>query len=363
MTPSRRGLIGGLGGLVLGACGRNGDGQAQAEPVAQLPPSLKAAAGFPVGCAVTLQHLNDPTDAAILTRHFSQITAEWEMKMEYILQGDGDFRFDAPDAVAAFARAKGLRLFGHNLIWYAQPAPAFARIDGQGRPFAEASRNYILAVAGRYRGQAVGWDVVNEPVLDDGSGLRDCLWSRNLGGVDYIRRALDHAHEADPAAVLLINDYNLESLPRKRATFMRLIEGLLKAGAPIGGIGTQTHLATDLPAGTVTAALRDLASLGLPLHVSELDISLNRDRSMLASAADKAARQYRLAQETAAAFAALPAAQRFAFTLWGLRDQESWLRSPAENPAAPWDAPLAFDDAGRPKPMLAALADGFSGRP
>ena len=367
MTPTRRGLIGGLcaaglGAAGLGACGRAGEGQAQAEPAPSPTPPLKSFARFPVGCAVSLQHLNDPSDAALVARHFSQVTAEWEMKMEYILRDDGGFRFDAPDAIAAFARARGLRLFGHNLIWYAQTSPAFARIDGEAAAFAAAYRNYILAVAGRYRGQAVGWDVVNEPVLDDGSGLRDCLWSRNLGGADYIRRALDHAHEADPGAVLLINDYNLESLPRKRATFMRLVEGLLKAGAPIGGIGTQTHLATDLAGGAVTTATRDLASLGLPIHVSELDISLNRDRSAFASLAEKRARQYRLAHETAAAFAAMPNAQRFAFTLWGLRDTESWLRSPKENPSPPWDAPLAFDDAGRAKPMLAALAAGFSGR-
>jgi endo-1,4-beta-xylanase len=362
VTPSRRSLIGGLGGLAVGGCGRPGSGQAQAEPTGHFPPSLKAAASFPIGCAVTLQHLNDPVDAAILTRHFSQITAEWEMKMEYILRDDGGFRFDAPDAIAAYARAHGLRLFGHNLIWYAQSSPAFERIDGQAKPFADAYRNYILAVAGRYRGQAVGWDVVNEPVLDDGSGLRDCLWSRNLGGTDYIRRALDHAREADPGAVLFINDYNLESLPRKRATFMRLVESLLKAGAPIGGIGTQTHLATDLPPGTVTTALRDLASLGLPIHVSELDISLNRDRGLSFSAYDKPARQYRLAHEVAEAFASLPAALRFGFTLWGLRDGESWLRSAKENPSPPWDTPLVFDDSGRAKPMLAALAAGFAAR-
>ena len=366
MTPSRRGLIGGLaggvGGLALGGCGRGDGGEAQAAPASPPPASLKAVAPFPVGCAATLQHLSDPADAALLIRHFSQITAEWEMKMEYILRDDGGFRFDAPDAIAAFARDHDMRLFGHNLVWYAQSAPAFERIDGQSKAFADAYRTYILAVAGRYRGQAVGWDVVNEPVLDDGSGLRDCLWSRNLGGADYIRRAFDHAREADPGAVLMINDYNLESLPRKRATFLRLVETLLKAGAPINGIGTQTHLATDLPPGAVTTALRDLAGLGLAIHVSELDISLNRDHAAFAAQADKRTRQYRLAHEMAAAFAALPAAQRFGFTLWGLRDDQSWLRSAKENPSAPWDAPLAFDDSGRPKAMLAALAAGFSRR-
>ena len=203
--------------------------------------------------------------------------------MEYILKDDGTFRFDRPDAIAAFARDRGLRLFGHNLVWYAQNPPAFQRLDGQAAPFADAYRRYILAVAGRYRGQAVGWDVVNEAVAEDGEGLRDCLWSRNLGALDYMRRAFDHAREADPGALLLINDYNLESLPKKRVTFLRLVESLLKAGAPVGGIGAQSHLAADLSPSMVGEAMRDLASLGLPIHVSEVDISLNRGRGLLST--------------------------------------------------------------------------------
>jgi len=284
------------------------------------------------------------------------------MKMEYILQPDGSFRFDAPDAIAAFARDNGMRLFGHTLVWYAQDPAAFHPLDGKRGPFADALRNYILAVVSRYRGRASGWDVVNEAVAEDGEGLRDCVWSRNLGQVDYMRRAFDNAREADPDAVLLINDYNLESLPKKRATFMRLVETLLKAGAPVTGVGTQTHIAADLKPGAVTEAIRDLATLGLPIHVSELDISLNRGRGLLTSPADLETAQDRLAREVAEAFTSLPARQRFAFTLWGLRGAESWLRSSKENPSPPWDQPSPFDDDGRPRPMLAALEQGFGAK-
>jgi len=308
---------------------------------------------------VTSQRLTDPAFTDLLLRNVSQLTAEWEMKMEYILQKDGSFRFDAPDAIAAFANANQMRLFGHTLVWYAQDPAAFHSLDGKPGPFADALRNYILAVVGRYRGRAVGWDVVNEAVAEDGEGLRDCLWSRNLGQIDYMRRAFDNAREADPGAVLLINDYNLESLPKKRASFMRLVETLLKSGAPVSGIGTQTHIAADLKRGAVTAAIRDLASLGLPIHVSELDISLNRGRGLLTSDTDLDAAQDRLAKEVAEAFAALPTRQRFAFTVWGLRGADSWLRGPKENPGPPWDQPLPFDDSGRPRPMLAALERGF----
>ena len=303
-----------------------------------------------------------PDYAALLAAQVSQLTAEWEMKMEYILKDDGTFRFDAPDAIAQFARQHGLRLFGHNLIWYAQSPPAFERIDGRGQAFADAYRNYILAVAGRYRGQAVGWDVVNEPVAEDGNGLRACLWSKNLGQTDYIRRALDHAREADPDAVLFINDYNLESRPPKRATFMRLVETLLKAGAPLGGLGTQSHLNADLEPGAVTTAVRELASLGLPIHVSELDVSLNRAASLFTDRDALRQRQARLYGEATEALMGLPERQRFALTFWGLRDRDSWLRSKAENPNPPWDEPLLFDDQGRAKATFWAVADALQPR-
>ena len=282
---------------------------------------------------MTSQRLTDQGFTGLLLRNVSQLTAEWEMKMEYILQGDGAFRFDAPDAIAGFARNNGMRLFGHTLVWYAQDPAAFHPLDGKPGPFADALRNYILAVVSRYRGQAVGWDVVNEAVAEDGEGLRDSVWSRNLGPVDYMRRAFDDAREADPGAVLLINDYNLESLPKKRATFLRLVETLLKAGAPVTGLGTQTHIAADLKPGAVSEAIRDLASLGLPVHVSELDISLNRGRGLLSSPADLEAAQNRLAREVAEAFANLSPRQRFAFTLWGLRGADSWLRGAHKIPA------------------------------
>ena len=357
---TRRALIAGLAALPVAACGPASKGHDAAPDVVD-PQPLKAVARFPIGCAVSTDLLAQPAYAELLTREVSQLTATWEMKMEYILQDDGSFRFEAPDAIAAFARDHGLRLFGHNLVWYAQDPAAFHRLDGQGGAFANAYRNYILAVAGRYRGQAVGWDVVNEPVAEDGEGLRQCLWSRNLGQIDYMRRAFDHAREADPDAVLLINDYNLESRPKKRATLMRLIETLLKAGTPIGGIGTQSHIDADLDPAAIGAAMRDLASLGLPIHVSELDISLNRGRGAFADQADLEMQQARLARTIAHEFAALPARQRFAFTLWGLRGGDSWLRSSRENPAPPWDQPLPFDDAGRPRPMLAALDAGLGG--
>ena len=344
--PSRRAVL--AGAAALAGCQQQA--QSQVAPV-RLPP-LKSLAPFPVGAAVQAVHLQDPALAALIAGQASQLTPEWEMKMEYIVQDDGGFRFDGPDAIAAFARAHGMRLFGHTLVWYAQSPPAFEALDEGRVSFAQAYRNYIHAVVGRYRGQAVGWDVVNEAVAEDGEGWRDSLWSRRLGAFDHMLLAFRHAREADPSAKLFLNDYNLEWLPKKRATFLRLAERLMAAGAPIDGVGTQTHIAADQDPGELRRTIAELGQLGLLVHVSEFDVSLSRAEGLFKDRQRLAAGQAALYAEAADAFMALPPQQRFAFTFWGLRDSESWLKR--EDAA---DTPLPFDDAGRPKSALAAWAE------
>jgi endo-1,4-beta-xylanase len=365
----RRGLLAAGGALALSGCGR---GQARASgadgydpaptaaPRSGPLPALRELASFPIGTCMSTGLAGDPDWSELAVRQCSQVTAEWEMKMESILTDDGTFDFSRADAVAEYARARGLRLFGHTLVWHAQSPPALQRLDGDRAAFDNAVRNYVLAVAQRYRGQAVGWDVVNEAVAENGVGLRDCIYSRNLGQEDYMLLAFQYAREADPHAVLLINDYNLESNPTKRATFLRLVERLLTRGAPIGGVGTQSHIDIHLAPGAARAAMRELAGLGLQVHVSELDVSLRGERVDLRSRPEKLKAQAARYHELMAAFLELPPRQRFAFTAWGLRDKDSWLRRPP-NAGDGTDAPAPFDDMGRPKPAFWALADALKG--
>jgi len=348
MTLSRRAVLG--AGLALSACDHR---ELSLTAPSHLPP-LKDVAQFPVGTCVRSDFLADPAYAALVETQVSQVTPEWEMKMEYIVGDDGSFRFDAPDKIAAFAKAKGIRLFGHTLVWYIQKPKGFLSLDETKTPFATAYRNYITTVVGRYRGQAVGWDVVNEAVADEGDGWRDSLWSQKLGKLEHMTLAFHHAREADPDAVLFLNDFYLELKPKKRAEFLRLAEALLKAGAPLTGLGTQTHCGPELPPGAIKAALADIASLGLPIHVSEMDVSPARARGLFKSRAELEAGQARVYAEAAEAFSALPARQRFAFTHWGLRDKDSWLKH--EDPT---DTPLMFDDQGRPKACAAAWERGL----
>ena len=353
---SRRALL--AAPLALGALSAC-DRFATAQPAPPTVPPLKSVAPFPIGSAVMSGQFDDPAWVALARQQVNQLTPEWEMKMEYILQSPGRMTFDAPDRIADVCAAEGVRLHGHALIWYSQGEQAFAGLDG--RAFATAFDRYIAEVAGRYRGKLVSWDVVNEPIAEDGNGLRDHHWSRALGADGYMIRAFEQAKAADPEAVLFLNDYNLENNPAKGATFLRTVERLLKAGAPIGGLGTQSHLDIAIPAGQITAFMRELGAFGLPVHVSELDASLRSERrGDFRSRAQRLEQQQARVVELAEAFMALPAAQRFAFTAWGLRDSDSWLRRDDKDDGK--DQPLLFDDAGRAKPLTAAVAGVFGRR-
>lgn len=345
--------------IALAACDR----LAVAQPASGSPaPPLKDIVPAPFGAAATTWHLNQPDWVEQILRHCAQLTPEWEQKMERTLGPGFVYDFGPSDRVVAFARDNGLRVHGHTLIWYSQGADVFDDATVPRDRFAVEYDRYISTFVGRYRGRMAGWDVVNEPVAEDGDGLRDCHWSRALGMDGYMVRAFEQAKLADPEATLFLNEYNLENIPRKGATFLRLVERLLELGAPIGGIGTQSHLNIEIPAGRITAFMRDAASFGLPIHVSELDFPMQRDGGGLPdlrSTAERRAQQIARVGELAEAFMALPERQRYAFTTWGLRDSDSWLTR-AEGKNRPDESALLLDARGRPNPAYQAVTDAFA---
>ena len=106
-------------------------------------------------------------------------------------------------------------------------------------------RTHISTVVGRYKGRIRGWDVVNEALNEDGT-LRDSPWRRGIGD-DYVARAFEFAHEADPDLELYYNDYNLATRPAKRAGAIRIIKDLQQRGIRIDAVGEQGHWRLDTP--------------------------------------------------------------------------------------------------------------------
>jgi endo-1,4-beta-xylanase len=225
-------------------------------------------------------------------------------------------------------------------------------------------------VVGRYKGRIGGWDVVNEALNDDGT-MRQSQWYKIIGP-DFIAKAFEYAHEADPKAELYYNDYSLEN-EAKRKGAVKLIRELKAAGVPITGIGLQGHLHLDTPsAKTEAETVEAFAALGLQVNVSELDVDV-LPRTTKSDSADVST----VAEGTAAAnpyTSGLPEemqqalAKRYAelfqvyidhhasmgrVTLWGVTDAQTWLNNfPTRGRT---NYPLLFDREGKPKPAFFAV--------
>ncbi len=117
------------------------------------------------------------------------------------------------------------------------------------------------------------WDVVNE-AIDDGDELyRPSGWTR-IAGEEFIAEAFRCAHECDPDAILIYNDYNNELL-KKREKMITLIRKLQADKVPVHAIGLQGHYELDqIPFDEIEATLKACRELGLKVAISELDIDM-----------------------------------------------------------------------------------------
>ena len=198
--------------------------------------TLREAAGkrLLVGCAVATVDLGNPKLAALIAKQFDCLTPEYEFMPRDIVDDEGKFTFQAGDRVAAFAEAHHMPVFGHMLVWHCVTRKwLFEDRAGKPLPREEALGNlkhYIAAVMGHYKGRIRSWNVVNEAISDkDGEYLRDTPALRAIGE-DYIPRAFEFAHAADPKAELYYNDYNIEQ-PAKLEKAIRLVRSLQAGGA------------------------------------------------------------------------------------------------------------------------------------
>jgi endo-1,4-beta-xylanase len=233
---------------------------------------------FPIGASVGPRSL-EGDQAELLRRHFASLTAENVMKMGPIHPEEDEYAWAPADQIAGFAKENGLLLRGHTLCWHNQ-TPKWLFVDGEGKTVGKEMllnrlREHINAVAGRYKGQIYAWDVVNEVISDDTTTFyrENSPWYQ-ISGKEYIAKAFEYAHAADPETQLFYNDYNATK-PAKRDKIYQMVKELKEAGAPIHGIGIQGHWSIYGPSEAELRAALDLySSLGLPIQITELDISV-----------------------------------------------------------------------------------------
>lgn len=310
-------------------------------------------------------------EVALIKRQFNSITPENVLKWEKVHPAPDIYDFKLADRYVAFGESNNMAVIGHTLIWH-QQTPRWVFEDDQGKPVSRdvllaRMRDHIFTVVGRYKGRIKGWDVVNEALNEDGS-LRQSPWLRIIGE-DFVLKAFQFAHEADPQAELYYNDYSLENKP-KREGAVALIKQLQAQGAKITAVGIQTHAKMDWPSpGQMEAAITAFAKLGVKVNITELDMDVLPRASRDLSA--EVSRNYQPSAKLNPYAAGLPdamqqqLAQRYAelftvfvkhrqdigrVTFWGVTDADSWLNDwPIRGRTS---YPLLFDRALQPKPAF-----------
>jgi GH35 family endo-1,4-beta-xylanase len=283
-----------------------------------------------------------------LAHQFDYVTTGNTLKWGVVQAVDPEtWDFGQADAIVAFAEAHHQAIKGHTLVWH-QQLPPF--VDGN--LSADLLRRYLRAnihrEVGRYRGRLYAWDVVNEAIAEDGSGLRDTVFSEKLGP-DFVAWAFREAHRADPHAKLFYNDFNAETVNAKSNAIYALVRGLLAAGVPIDGVGFQMHFdAASAPSTEdMVTNLARFTALGLDVNISELDVTV---ASLSVNEAEKLAVQKQVYHRVTAACLQVPRCE--AVTTWGFTDKYSW-RAP--------DEALEFDTQYHKKPAYFGMIDGLAG--
>jgi endo-1,4-beta-xylanase len=274
----------------------------------------------------------------------------------------GDDNYGPADTVAAFALESGLVLRGHNLLWYRSAPPWFFDLPTK-REMEGAIVAHIRSLAGRYRGKVHSWDVVNEPIEPENGtpdGLRTAVFLDKIGP-DYIHLAHRTAREADPTALLVVNEYGVEldspEHEARRAALLNLLRRMQRSGTPVDAVGIQGHLpcagGPPFSASRLRRFLAEIARLGLTIQITELDV-IDND-----APADRTTRD-RMVADAYSRFldAALDEPAVKMVLTWGLSDRYSWLAKSRRDQLP--SRPLPFGADLEPKPAFEAMARAFT---
>lgn len=349
------------------------------KPIA--PPALKDVFrdDFYIGVAPNIDQLSgkEPDALALVEKHFNSITPENILKWEKVHPQPNRYDFEPVDRYVALGEKNGMFIVGHPLIWDKQ-TPDWVFQDESGKSLdrdnlLERMKEHISTIVGRYKGRIHSWDVVNEAITSDGR-FRKSKWLEIIGE-DYVAKAFEYAHQADPNAQLYYNDYNMWKKDQYEAV-SRLIQNLQSKSIRIDGIGIQGHWGLGYPSlEEIETFIRALKKLGVKLMITELDVSVlpvadeyeGKDISSLDSALRKKLNPYTDAlPETIQKDLANRYADLFSVflkyrdnisrvTFWAVHDGQSWRSySPLKGRT---DYPMLFDRQCGCKPAFDAVVN------
>src|SRR5215471_3443202 len=287
------------------------------------------------------------TYEATASSEFNILTPENQLKFGAVEPQQNIFAFTAGDMHAQFAQAHGMQIHGHNLVWHSQLPGWLTGATWTTAQLTAVMNNHIDNVVGHYRGQIALWDVVNEALNDDGT-LRTSIWETTIGP-QYIAMAFQRARADDANAILVYNDFNIETENAKSNALFNLVSGFKQQGIPIDAIGLQVHLTSGgIDISSLTSNMQRFAQLGIQIYITEMDV---RYSTPISTANLQA--QATIYQNVLNACLQQPACK--GLQTWGFTDKYSWIPSTF---AGQGDA-LEFDANYSAKPAYFALQTGL----
>ena len=326
--------------------------------------------GLVYGSSTATWQISDRAYRALYTREAAILFTEDDL-LWYRLRPTptSGLRFQYGDEIVAFAHRNQQLVFGAHLVWDAGFGHGWNRGELLGMDRSTARRilfGTLDRVVHRYRGRVVAWSTVNEAI--DTSGLRsDVPWFQTIGP-GYVAEAFHRAHDADPNALLVLNDNGFETTDGlndpadKRAATLRVLDQLLHAGVPVHALGVQAHLDAsyldEFDQGAYRRFLADVANRGLKILITEMDVLDDTLPTAIGPRDAAVADIYRRYLDVALDEPAVVSLMTF-----GLSDRYTWLQEdyPRQDGAA--RRPLPFDNHLDPKPAYQALQQSLGRAP
>lgn len=343
---------------------------------AEMPEPLKVLGkrkGLNVGNAIGGRYFRDPAYKALMARECNMLVAENEGKWQALEPQQGKYNFGPADEMYAWAKAQGMLIRGHNLIWQeAKWLPKWVSEYDFGAQPAKAAeallRKHIVTVCDHFGDAIHSYDVVNEAVDQKTGALRPNVFTERLGAVPQIDLAFRLAHERAPKAELVYNDYmgpDADSA-KHRAGVLKLLQDLKSRGTPIHALGLQSHIGSSDDLSTSERQrewrkfLDEVTGMGLRLLITEFDVN---DRKLPVDIAKRDAGVAALAKDYLDV--TLSYRQCRDFLLWGMTDNVSWLQEwkEAKREDGAQMRPTPYDDQLRAKPLRDAIAAAIKAAP
>lgn len=331
------------------------------------PPSTLRQAGdqarILVGAAVRPALFSEAAYSETLSREYNMVEPEDALKWWVVRRKRESFDFSQGDAVVRFARAHGMKIRGHCLVWDHDNPAWLAQAHFTPDQLSRLLHEHIATMMKHYAGQVFAWDVVNE-AIDENGRFKDSPWYNQPGigfagkGSAYVEQAFRWAHEADPHALLFYNEAEGEGMNRKSDAIYAMVKDFKRRAVPIDGVGLQLHISRlDFDTATVDVNITRLTALGLEVHITELDVSLPVDSAGHAATEDLQ-RQAEVYGGVMRACLENPGCK--AIQTWGFTDKYSWIGSHSHGLRG---AALPFDRNYNIKPAYQAIFRLLASRP